>query len=92
MVIQDGVTLRAAAAKFSVSAKTAAKGVGRYRQFGAAGLADRSSRPYHGPRQISSFLAEKVVALRRLRHNGWRITRDLGLSPFGRVSAHPVDA
>ena len=26
MVIQDGVTLRAAAAKFSVSAKTAAKG------------------------------------------------------------------
>ena len=31
MVIHDGVTLQSAAARFSVSAKTAAKWVGRYR-------------------------------------------------------------
>jgi transposase InsO family protein len=81
MVINDGESLKSAAAKFSVSARTAAKWVGRYRQFGVAGLADRSSRPHRSPRQTSSFLVENVVALRRLGHPGWRIARDLGLSP-----------
>ncbi len=80
MVIHQGVTLKAAAARFSVSSKTAAKWMGRYRQLGVAGLADRSSRPHHSPRQTDSFLVEKVVALRRLHHSGWRIARDLGLS------------
>lgn len=42
--------LGSAAARFCVSAKTAAKWVKRYRQFGAAGLADRSSRPRRSPR------------------------------------------
>ncbi len=73
MVIDDGMTLSAAAARFSVSAKTAAKWVGRYRQFGAAGLADRSSRPHHSPRQISSFLVEKVLVLRRGHMPGYEI-------------------
>ncbi|HKN20095.1 MAG TPA: IS481 family transposase [Terracidiphilus sp.] len=80
MVVNDGVTLKTAAARFSVSAKTAAKWVERYRQFGAAGLADRSSRPHSSPRQTSFLLVEKVVALRRLCHNGWHIARDVGLS------------
>jgi transposase InsO family protein len=61
--------------------KTAAKWVERYRQFGAAGLADRNSRPHHSPRQTSSLLVEKVVALRRQHRPGWRIARELGLSP-----------
>jgi transposase InsO family protein len=81
MVISEGITLSSAAARFSVSAKTAAKWVSRYRQFGAAGMADRSSRPHHSPRQTSSLLVEKVLALRRLSYNGWRIGRELGLSP-----------
>jgi transposase InsO family protein len=81
LVIHDGLTLQSAAARFSVSAKTAAKWVLRYQQLGVAGLADRSSRPHHSPRRTGSFLVEKVVALRRLRHNGWRIARELGLSP-----------
>ena len=59
MVIDEGLTWKAAAARFSVSAKTAAKWVGRYRQLGAAGLADRSSRPHHSPRQTSFFLIRK---------------------------------
>jgi transposase InsO family protein len=80
-VTEDGLTLKAAAARFSVSAKTASKWVQRYRQFGAAGLADRSSRPHRSPRQTGPFLVEKVLALRRLRYNGWRIGRELGLSP-----------
>lgn len=81
MVIHQGVTVTAAAARFSVTSKTAAKWVGRYRQLGVAGLADRSSRPHRSPRRTNSFLVEKVVALRRLHYSGWRIARDLELSP-----------
>jgi len=81
MVINDGATLKAAAARFCVSPKTAGKWVSRYRLMGAAGMADRSSRPHHSPRQTGFLLVEKVLALRRLRHNGWRIGRQLGLSP-----------
>jgi transposase InsO family protein len=80
MVINDGATVKAAAARFGVSDKTAAKWVGRYRLFGPAGMGDRSSRPRRSPCQTSSFLVEKVLALRRLRHSGWRIARELGLS------------
>jgi len=81
MVIHDGVRLNAAAARFSVSAKTAAKWVGRYRQFGPAGLADRSSRPHLSPRQTSSLLVENVLALRRGHMPGYEIARRTGLSP-----------
>ena len=81
MVIDDGLTVRAAALRFSVSARTAAKWVGRYRQSGAAGLVDRSSRPHSSPRQISSSLVEKVVALRREHMPGCEIARRTGLSP-----------
>jgi transposase InsO family protein len=81
MVIHDGLTLRLAAARFSVSAKTAAKWVGRYRQFGAAGLADRSSRPNRSPRLTSSSLVEKVLVLRQGHMPGYEIARRTGLSP-----------
>ena len=81
MVINDGVTVQSAASRFAVSAKTAAKWVGRYRQFGPAGLADRSSRPHLSPRLTSSFLVEKVVVLRRGHMPGYEIARRTGLSP-----------
>jgi transposase InsO family protein len=81
MVVHDGLTVRAAAARFIVSARTAAKWVSRYRHSGAAGLADRSSRPHHSPRQTSSLLVEKVLALRRGHMPGYEIARRTGLSP-----------
>ena len=80
MVMEEGATLKAAAARFEVSAKTAAKWVRRYRHGGRAGLCDLSSRPHCSPRQTPSTLLEKVLALRRLRYNGWRIARELNLS------------
>jgi transposase InsO family protein len=79
-VIVQGVTLKLAAASFNVTAKTAAKWVGRYREHGSGGLPDRSSRPRSSPRQTPSPLLEMVLSLRRLRYNGWRIARALGLS------------
>jgi transposase InsO family protein len=81
MVIEQGVTLQSVAARFSGSRKTAAKWVARYRQFGSAGLADHSSRPRRSPRQTSSFLVEKVLALRRGHMPGYEIARRTGLSP-----------
>ena len=74
------LTLKLAAASFNVSAKTAAKWVSRYRELGRAGLGDRSSRPHRCPRATSSPLIGKVLALRQLRYNGWRIAQALALS------------
>ena len=79
-VLEQGLTLKLAAANFNVSAKTAAKWVRRYRDQGADGLGDRSSRPHRSPRSTSSPLLEKVLALRQLRYNGWRIAQALALS------------
>jgi len=81
MVIEDGLTVSAAALRFTVSAKTAAKWVGRYRLLGVAGLADRSSRPHRSPRQTSSSFIEKVLVLRREHMPGYEIARRTGLSP-----------
>jgi transposase InsO family protein len=79
-VVEQGLTLKLAAASFNVSAKTAAKWVRRYREHGAVGLGDRSSRPRCCPRTTCSPLQEKVLALRRLRYSGWRIAQALDLS------------
>jgi transposase len=79
-VLEQGSTLKAAAAAFNVSAKTAAKWVRRYRKSGPAGLKDFSSRPHRSPRQTSSSLLERVLVLRRQRWNGWRIAHELKLS------------
>jgi transposase InsO family protein len=81
MVIEDGLTVRAAALRFTVSARTAAKWVGRYRLLGVAGLADRSSRPHRSPRQTDPSFIEKVLALRREHMPGYEIARRTGLSP-----------
>jgi transposase InsO family protein len=80
LVVERGSTLKAAAAAFNVSQKTAAKWTRRYRDRGPAALRDRSSRPHRSPRQTSSNLLEKVLQLRRLRRNGWQIAQELKLS------------
>jgi transposase InsO family protein len=80
LVVEQGWTYRAAAAKYDLSPKTAAKWVRRYRQLGRDGLHNRSSKPHHSPRQTPSTLLEKVLAFRRLRYNGWRIAHELKLS------------
>lgn len=79
-VLIERCTLGAAAASFHVSQKTAAKWVRRFREGGSKALQDRSSRPRHCYRPTSSTLIEKVLSLRQLRWNGWRIARETGLS------------
>jgi transposase InsO family protein len=79
-VLEQGVTLKLAAASFSVTARTAAKWVRRYREQGMAGLSDRSSRPRRLYRPTSSDRIERVEQLRRQRWTGHRIARQTGLS------------
>src|SRR6201998_461854 len=66
-VLEEGFTLKLAAASFNVSAKTAAKWVCRYRELGVAGLRDRNSRPQRLRQPTSPELVSRVEALRRGR-------------------------
>ena len=79
-VIEQGCTLAAAAAAANVSAKTASKWVRRYREQGAAGLADRTCRPHRLHRPTRPAQAELVEQLRRQRWTGLRISQQTGLS------------
>jgi transposase InsO family protein len=78
--LEEGLTLKLAAASFNVSAKTASKWVGRYRDLGQAGLRDRSSRPRQLRKPTSDDLVHRVEALRRERWTGLRIAQQTGLS------------
>jgi transposase InsO family protein len=80
-VVEQGCTLKAAAAAFNVSAKTASKWATRYRTAGAAGLRDRSSRPCRLRRLTPGHLIDTVVGLRHQRWAGCRIASHTGLSP-----------
>jgi len=80
-IMIEKVTLKAAAASFNVSRKTAAKWVHRYRTLGLPGLRDRSSRPSHSPRRTSSELIAQVIGLRRQLRPAYHIAQATGLSP-----------
>jgi transposase InsO family protein len=79
-VVVEGLTLKRAAARFNVSAKTAAKWVRRYRATGSSGLGDRSSRPRRLRQPTTPELVARVEALRRERWTGARIACQTGLS------------
>jgi transposase InsO family protein len=79
-VVEDGWPLRRAAERFQVSHTTAARWAGRYRQAGAAGMADRPSRPHASPRRTPPRTERRIVGLRVSRRLGpARIAARLGL-------------
>ncbi len=80
-VVEQAVTLKAAATAFNVTTKTAAKWVGRYRTLGSAGLYDRSSRPHRSPRRLPEAVVEHVIQLRRHHTPGYEIARRTAVSP-----------
>jgi transposase-like protein len=51
-VVEDGWPLRRAAERFQVAPTTAKRWADRYREHGAAGMSDHSSRPHHSPRRL----------------------------------------
>jgi transposase InsO family protein len=81
-VVEDEWPLRRAAERFQVSHTTAARWAARYRQAGAAGMADRSSRPHASPARTARRTERRIVGLRVSRRLGpARIGFRLGLAP-----------
>ncbi len=81
-VVDEHWPLRRAAQRFQVSPTTAARWAGRYRQLGAAGMADRSSRPHHSPGKTPHRTERRIINLRVVRRWGpARIGYLLGLHP-----------
>jgi transposase InsO family protein len=81
-VVEQGWPLRRAAERFQVSPTTAARWAGRYRQLGAAGMVDRSSRPQRSPRRTPTRTERRIIKVRVIRRWGpARIGFLLGLHP-----------
>jgi transposase InsO family protein len=81
-VVDDGWPIRRAAERFQVSPTTAARWAGRYRQLGAVGMVDRSSRPHRSPRRTPTRVERRIIKVRVLRRWGpARIGFLLGLHP-----------
>jgi transposase len=79
-VLEEGLSLCAAAAACRLSRQSAAKWVRRFQQEGVSGLRDRRSRPHRSPRRAPAQLAARVEQLRRQRWTGIRIAQATGLS------------
>jgi transposase InsO family protein len=81
-VVDEGWPVRRAAERFQVSPTTAARWAGRYRVLGAAGMADRSSRPHRSPRRTPTRTERRIIKVRVLRRWGpARIGWLLGVHP-----------
>ena len=56
--------------EYGISRPTGYEWLGRYRQQGLAGIAERSRRPHHSPERTAEQLEAKVVQL-RVRYPDW---------------------
>jgi transposase InsO family protein len=79
-VVEGGQSIAAVARAFHVCAKTARKWAERFRQEGAEGMADRSSRPRRLRRPTSQTVIDEITALRRKRFTGKHIARATGVA------------
>jgi transposase InsO family protein len=75
----EGWSRRKAAEAFGLSVRTAAKWLRRFRQEGAVGLRDRSSRPHCSPQETPEILRRRVLELREKRLTGLEIAQTIGL-------------
>ena len=78
---ESGRTPQAIATAVGVCPRTLRKWLARYRQEGAAGLADRSSRPHRLRRPTPQSITARIAELRRQRRTGKQIAREVGVSP-----------
>jgi len=79
-VIEEGWSVPDAAAAAGISERTVYRWLGRWRQDGAQGLLDRSSRPLCSPRQLPAQRVQAIRSLRRLRMTAAEIAEVLGLA------------
>jgi transposase InsO family protein/transposase len=85
-VLEQGWSIKAAAAAAETSARTCGKWVSRYRAEGECGLLDRSSAPKEIPHRTCPEREQLIAVLRRLRMTGAEIAMVLGM-PVSTVSA-----
>jgi len=78
---QSGQTPTAIASQVGACPRTVRKWLRRYREEGAAGLMDRSSRPHRFYRPLPAATVERIAELRRRRWTGQQIALELGVSP-----------
>jgi transposase-like protein len=69
-VLQARLPVVEVAARYGVSRKSVHAWVRRYQQSGLAGLADRSHRPHHQPRQVPAEVEAAICRL-RIAHPKW---------------------
>ena len=79
--VLEGQAPKAVAAAFGVDVKTVNKGCARFRDEGAAGLVDRSSRPQRLRQPTPDATLEQIATLRRQRWPGDQIAQQVGVSP-----------
>jgi transposase InsO family protein len=79
-VTQQGWPVTAAAEAAGVSERTVYRWLARWRQEGAQGLLDRSSRPLHSPTQLRGSTVQAMRALRKLRMTAAQIAEILSLA------------
>jgi transposase InsO family protein len=84
-VLEQGWSIKAAAAAAETSEKTCGKWVARYRACREFGLLDRSSAPHLVANRTDERRIEAIAALRRLRFTGVEIA-ELLLMPLSTVS------
>ena len=77
-VLDEGWSVGAASEAAGVSKRTGFKWLARFRSEGAAGLADRSSRPLRSPRALAAHEQAELEHMRRLRWPLWRIAAQAG--------------
>jgi transposase InsO family protein/transposase len=80
-VIEQGWTIKAAAAAAETSPQTCGKWVSRYRAQRECGLLDRSSAPEHVANRTDEQRIQAIAALRRLRFTGPEIAELFGMAP-----------
>jgi transposase InsO family protein len=79
-VIEQGWTVKAAAAAAETSSQTCGKWVSRYRAHRESGLLDRSSAPERVANRTDEQRIQAIAALRRLRFTGPEIAECLGMA------------
>jgi len=79
-VLDDRLPQAEVARRFNTTSKTVKKWVDRFRDHGADGLRDRSSRPHSSPSRTPLAARDAAEALRRERHTQRFIAGKLGLS------------
>ena len=80
-VVEEGWPLRRAAERFQVAVSTAARWAGRYRECGAAGMCDRSSRPHRSASKTPIRTERRIIKVRVIRRWGpARIAYLLGMN------------